>query len=88
MTKREKRLNKIRRNQKQVSKDELHQLLLDYGFQERGGKGSHTVYQHPIETAPIIVAAHGKHVPAYIVKQALEAVDRILEREERDELDD
>jgi predicted RNA binding protein YcfA (HicA-like mRNA interferase family) len=55
MTKREKRLEKIRRNPKAVSKDELDQVLNDYGFVRREGKGSHTVYQHPDQETPIVV---------------------------------
>lgn len=65
MTKREKRLKNIRQNPKHVSKDDLEQVLLDYGFLRREGKGSHTVYQHPDEDTPIVVAAHAKHVPTY-----------------------
>jgi predicted RNA binding protein YcfA (HicA-like mRNA interferase family) len=88
MSKREKRLSKIRQNPKHVSKDELDQVLVDYGFINREGKGSHTVYQHPGEETPIVVAVHGKHVPAYIVKQVLAAIDRIDQQEEFDDSDE
>jgi predicted RNA binding protein YcfA (HicA-like mRNA interferase family) len=81
MTKREKRLEKIRRNPKDVSKNELDLVLTHYGFVRREGKGSHAVYQHPDEDTPIVIAAHGKHVPTYIVKQVLDAIDRVSERE-------
>jgi predicted RNA binding protein YcfA (HicA-like mRNA interferase family) len=85
MTKREKRLLKIRQNPKHVSKDELHQLFIDYGFVLRDGKGSHAIYWHLKEENPIVVAAHGKHVPVYIVKQVLEAIDRLSKEVESDE---
>jgi predicted RNA binding protein YcfA (HicA-like mRNA interferase family) len=85
MTKREKRLERIRRNPKHVSKDDVDYLLTDYGFVKREGKGSHTVYQHPDEATPIVVAAHGKHVPAYVVKQVLAAIDRLAEEEISDD---
>ncbi len=88
MTKREKRLEKIRRNPKNVSKEELDLVLTDYGFVRREGKGSHTVYQHPDQETPIVVAAHGKHVPAYIVKQVLDVIDRLIERETADDSED
>jgi predicted RNA binding protein YcfA (HicA-like mRNA interferase family) len=81
MTRRQKRLAKIRNNQKNVSKSELDQVLRDYGFVRREGKGSHTVYQHPSEATPVVVAAHGQHVPTYIVKQVLGAIERVSERE-------
>jgi predicted RNA binding protein YcfA (HicA-like mRNA interferase family) len=77
MTKRAKRFAKIRQNPKNVTKNELHSLLIDYGFVQRSGKGSHTIYQHPDEPTPLVVAAHGAHVPTYIVKQALAAIERI-----------
>jgi predicted RNA binding protein YcfA (HicA-like mRNA interferase family) len=85
MVKRDKRLSKIRQNPKHVSKDELERLLVNWGFVQRGGKGSHTVYQHRDEETPIVVAAHGKHVPTYIVRQVLNAIDRIIERETLDD---
>jgi predicted RNA binding protein YcfA (HicA-like mRNA interferase family) len=88
MTKREKRLEKIRQNPKHVSKDDLDQLLSGYEFVRREGKGSHTVYQHPDQETPIVVVAHGKHVPAYIVKQVLDAIDRIIEQEKSDDSED
>jgi len=88
MSKRQKCLSKIRQNPKNVSKDELDQVLADYGFINRQGKGSHTVYQHPEEETPIVVAVHGKHVPAYIVKQVLSAIDRISQQEESDDGDE
>ena len=78
MAKRAKRLQKIRRNPQNVSKEMLDSVLRDYGFEPRGGKGSHTVYQHPNDEAPIVVAAHGAHVPVYIVKQILDAIDRMI----------
>jgi predicted RNA binding protein YcfA (HicA-like mRNA interferase family) len=81
LTKREKRLEKIRQNSKNVSKDDLEQVLSDFGFIKREGKGSHTVHSHPDIETPVIIASHGKHVPAYIVKKALEAIDRLLNEE-------
>ena len=87
MTRRQKRLAKIRNNQKNVSKSELDQVLRDYGFVMREGKGSHTIFQHPNEESPIVVAAHGQQVPAYIVKKVLAAIDRVTEQEMDDDSD-
>jgi len=67
---------------------QLDRVLADYGFIRREGKGSHTVYQHPVEETPIVVAAHGQHVPAYIVKQVLDAIDCVIERETTDDSED
>jgi predicted RNA binding protein YcfA (HicA-like mRNA interferase family) len=85
MTKCEKRLDKIRRNPKHVSNDDVEQTIMDYGFARREGKGSHTVYQHRDEDTPLVVATHGKAVPVYIVKQALAVIDRVIERETSDD---
>lgn len=76
---------KIRQHPKHVSLEDLEQLLTDYGFVPRGGKGSHMVYQHPDEANPIVVAVHGKHVPAYIVKQVLDVIDRLIDQEQNDD---
>lgn len=88
MTKREKRLAKIRRNPKNVTRDEIDQVFTDYGFVRREGKGSHIVYQHPDQATPVVIAAHGHHIPAYIVKQVLEAIDRVIEEGATDEPED
>jgi predicted RNA binding protein YcfA (HicA-like mRNA interferase family) len=76
MSKRDKRLAKARENPKNVSVEELTQLLNDFGFVKRQGKGSHTVFQHAQQDNPVVIAAHGQHVPQYIVKQALAAIDQ------------
>lgn len=78
MTKREKRLQKVRQNPKNVTQEELDIILKDFGFEPRAGKESHTVYQHSQLENPIVIAVHGTHVPAYIVKQVLAAIDRII----------
>ncbi|MBZ0314863.1 MAG: type II toxin-antitoxin system HicA family toxin [Anaerolineae bacterium] len=85
MTKREKRLKKVRQTPKNVTKEELDIILKDFGFELSAGKGSHTVYQHSQLENPIVIAVHGTHVPAYIVKQALEAIDQIISEVEQDE---
>ena len=88
MSKRKKRLEKLRRNPNHASKEAVDQVLHDFGYIRREGKGSHTVYQHPDRDTPIVVAAHGKDVPAYIVKQVLAAIDAIVDENETDEDDD
>ena len=85
MTKRAKRLQRIRQNPRHVSVEALDNVLKDYGFIRRSGKGSHRVYQHPDESMPIVVVAHGAHVPTYIVKQVLVAIDRIREQQGNDD---
>lgn len=62
----------------------LDTILKDFGFISRKGKGSHIVYKHKLEENPIAVAAHKAHIPVYIIKQVLEAIDRIREREDEE----
>lgn len=83
MSKRKKRLEKLRRNPKNVRPEELDSVLQDFGFSPDFSVGSHVTYRHP-SGARITVAAHGSHVPAYIVKQALKAID-VLGANDEDE---
>lgn len=47
--------------------DELISLLLEEGWVQRGGKGSHRVFTSPDYEESIVLAAHGKGIkPVYI----------------------
>jgi predicted RNA binding protein YcfA (HicA-like mRNA interferase family) len=48
MTKRQKRLERIRQNPKAVSFQDLRQLLEDYGFKMRRISGSHYIFRAPL----------------------------------------
>lgn len=81
MSKRKKRLEKIRQNPKTVRLQELDTVLQDFGFSPDFTAGSHTTYRH--ETGlRVTVAAHGQHVAAYIVKQAITVIDSVIETED------
>jgi predicted RNA binding protein YcfA (HicA-like mRNA interferase family) len=88
-TKRAKRLQKMRRNPKNVRRDELDQVLRDYEFSPDFTAGSHITYRHP-GGARITVATHGPHVPTYIVKQALKAIDALnaIDEDDEDEIEE
>ncbi len=64
MSKRKKRLEKLRRNPKNVRKEELDTVLLDFGFSPDFTAGSHTTYRHE-SGARVTVAGHSQHLPAY-----------------------
>lgn len=81
MSKRQKRLEKLRRNTKNVRLEELDTVLNDFGFTADFTTGSHTTYRHG-SGARVTVAVHGSFVPAYIVKQALKAIDSISEKDD------
>ncbi len=78
MSKRKKRLEKLRQNPKTVRLKELDSVLRDFGFSPDFTAGSHTTYRHE-SGLRVTVAVHGQHVVAYIVKQAIAAIDSILE---------
>jgi predicted RNA binding protein YcfA (HicA-like mRNA interferase family) len=70
-----------------VRKDDLDRVLRDAGFLPDFTAGSHVTYRHP-SGARVTVAAHGAHVPAYIVKQALKAIDRLPTEDDNDKNDE
>lgn len=74
MTKRQKRLQRIRQNIKSVRFAELDIVLKDFGFMPDFTAGSHITYRHQ-SGARVTIASHKQHLPAYIVKQALKAID-------------
>ena len=51
-----------------VTLAEAETVLKDIGFLLDGGKGSHRVYRHP-DGRKQVLAAHGKEIPSYIVRQ-------------------
>ena len=78
MSKRKKRLEKIRQNPKTVRITELDIVLRDFGFSPDFTAGSYTTYRH-VTGLRVTVAVHGQHIAAYIVKQAITVIDSILE---------
>jgi hypothetical protein len=79
MTHKEKLLERLRNNRKNVRFEELDMLLTDYGFavrQPRGGS-SHFIYRRGKRI--ITIACHEPFVHPKAVKEVLEAIDEILE---------
>ena len=81
MTKREKRIQAIRRNPKQVTPEDMDAALLGLGFTCRPGKGDHRAYLHPDLPYPVMIDPHRPHLKRYIVLRALEAIDELQEEE-------
>ena len=80
MTRREKRLERMASNPRNVSRKELISLLEAFGFVRRGGKGSHTCYKHP--GLPDVKLTIPAGLKVTYVKQVLEAIYRVREIEE------
>ena len=90
MTKREKRLQKIRQNPKDVSFEDLRQVLEDYGFEYDRSKGSHFLFLYILggQTEQFVVPFHRPVVKQFYVKKALEIIDQIILEQEQDETND
>ena len=47
MSRREKRLESLKRSRKGVRPQDFEGIILDFGFVKGSGKGDHRVYRHP-----------------------------------------
>ncbi len=78
MAKRDKRLQKLRQNPKNVSLDELKQVLKEHGFWLDRIVGSHHIFRAEIrERVWKLTIPFKKPVKIIHVKQALQAIDEI-----------
>lgn len=81
MTKSEKRERAVRQNPNNVRFEDLDVLLRDYGFVLRNRGTSHHIYSHPLISSHVNVPLHGSTVKPIYVKQALAAIDAVIERQ-------
>jgi predicted RNA binding protein YcfA (HicA-like mRNA interferase family) len=92
VTKREKRLRKLRQNPKQITFDEIKQVLEDYGFIHVRTSGSHHTFIANLEGRDwrITIPFHRPIKPPYI-RAALRMIDEILQiqgYEEQENIDE
>lgn len=86
MIKRRKRLERIRRNPKSVSFEDLQQVLVDYGFTLERSSGSHHIFKFEIEgEIATIIIPFARPVKAAYVKDALKVIDEIEKLSEQAE---
>jgi predicted RNA binding protein YcfA (HicA-like mRNA interferase family) len=79
MSKRKKRLERLRQNPKNVSFDQLRQVLEDFGFILRRSSGSHFSFSVEIKgETTLFVVPYNKPIKAKYVKDALELIDELL----------
>lgn len=79
MSRREKLLARIRNNPRGVRFEELAKLLEWYGFELKRVRGSHHAYTRGHHN--LIVPRRKPHLHSYIVKDALEILDELLNEE-------
>ena len=75
MTKRDKRIERMRQNPKAVRFEELDLVLLDVGFQRRQESGNHVVYR--LGEYRFTIPKHRPFVKEIYVKQVLQVLDEI-----------
>lgn len=89
MSKRRKRLERIRQNPNNVSLDNLRRVLEDYGFEYRQTVGSHYTFSYELsgQTKLFVVPFRRPVKPVY-VKRAIKLIDEIIEEQGEDEPDE
>jgi len=89
LSRREKRLQKIRQNPKNVSFDDLKQLLQDYGFELRRVTGSHHIFEYTLEGERLkFIVPFGRPVKPYYIKEAIRIIGLMAQRESEDDTDE
>lgn len=89
MSRRKKRLEKLRRNQKNVSFKDLRLVLEDCGFELVRSSGSHHSFSVTIEGESRLFVVPYKHpVKPVYVREALKLIDQILAEQEELELEE
>lgn len=78
MTKLEKRLQRLYDAPKDISADDLAKILTALGFEDRGGRGSHRVFRHPLLRKNITIPKQNPLRVAYVV-QARKLIEELLE---------
>jgi len=86
LSKREKRLLKIRQNLTNVSFDDAKQLLLDYGFEHKRSEGSHQFFKYNKYGLKIdINIPFRRPIKEVYAKDVVKAIDRIIAEEKNHE---
>ncbi|MBN1310808.1 MAG: type II toxin-antitoxin system HicA family toxin [Anaerolineae bacterium] len=80
MSKREKRLERIRRNPNNVTLGALRQVLEDYGFEYKHTTGSHFTFCVKVGGVDhLLVVPFRRPVKALYVRKAIKLVESIIE---------
>jgi hypothetical protein len=82
MTKREKRLARMRNSPVGIDPHLLGATLQSYGFTWSPAKGGHRKYEHPLVTYKLIIDPARRVLPVY-VKQAIAAIDAVIAAEDK-----
>ncbi len=81
MSKRDKELERIRRNIRNVRFEDLDKILRSYGFDVSQPRGGSSHYSYTRGQYLIVMARHEPFVHFKTVRDALDALDEIIELE-------
>lgn len=79
---RERRIERLRRSQTDVSPEELRTALGWFGFTLESVQGSHWHYRHPARPGKLTIPYHRPVLRIY-VRQALRAIDEVTRDDDR-----
>lgn len=88
MSKRKKRLERIRQNPKNVSFQDLRQVLEDHGFVLDRVVGSHHTFKRKEGDEIIVVPYTRAQLQSVYVRRALELIDQVIASAESEDEDD
>jgi hypothetical protein len=77
MTKRQKRLERIRGNPKNVRFEELDRLLIDFGFSRRQPRGGSSHYIYVRDKTRLTIPMNRPHLREVYVRQVLKLLEEI-----------
>ncbi len=77
MTKREKRIEKIRRNPKNVRFEDLDQVLQDYGFERRQPRSGSSHYVYVWGEHQLTVPRRRPFLKAHYIREVVKFLDQI-----------
>lgn len=84
MSSRDKLLNAIRNNPKDVRFDDACKVAGWLGFDRKGGKGSHRAFQRPGEATALNFQNHKGKIPVYQARQLIAMIDKYESKDEDD----
>lgn len=89
MSKRKKRLERIRQNPTNVRLDDLRRVLEDYGINYLQTTGSHHTFRYTVGgKTELFVIPYRRPVKVVYVKEALKIIDEVIEERGEDEPDE
>ena len=81
MARRERRVERLRRSQTDISPEELRTALEGAGFTLVHVRGSHWRYRHPRRDDAVVIPYHRPVKPVY-VRDALKAIDEVMRHDD------